>query len=95
MLTPIEILKTLVAIPSVSSMTNKPVIDAITDLLEPHGWHVERFPHTAQDGLDEGEPGCDSVHASLPISAGQVDLLFVCHTDTVPYQKWMERRLPS
>lgn len=85
----IDILRTLVAIPSVSSLSNAALLDAITQLLEPRGWHVERYPYTAQDGLTKANLVAipSRFFATLP----EVDLLFVCHTDTVPYRSgWSE-----
>jgi len=53
MRSPVEILRTLVAIPSVSSLSNAPLLDAIQALLEPSGWCVQRFPYVAADGREK------------------------------------------
>jgi len=84
MQTATEILRTLVAIPSVSALNNTPLLDAIANLLEPHGWHTQRFPYIAADGTAKANMLAIPAHFldSLPA----VDLLFVCHTDTVPYR---------
>jgi len=47
-----EILKELVAIPSVSNVSNIPLLDAIAAILEPAGWWIRRFPYKATDGLE-------------------------------------------
>ncbi len=79
-----EILRTLVAIESVSSLSNAPLLDEIQSLLEPHGWFIQRFPYIAADGLEKANllaiPG--RFKDALPA----VELLFVCHTDTVPFR---------
>jgi acetylornithine deacetylase len=81
----IDILKQLVAIPSVSSLTNLPMLDTIEDLLTPHGWNVIRSTYISSDGLEKGNLIAipERFGEQLPI----VDLLFVCHTDTVPYRE--------
>lgn len=89
MLSAIEILKNLVAIPSVSSLTNVPLLDAIGALLAPHGWFVERLPYVCSDGLEKANllATPEQFRGVLP----SVDLMFVCHTDTVPYrQGWTD-----
>jgi acetylornithine deacetylase len=81
--TAIEILRALVAIPSRSALSNVPVIDYAAKLLEAHGWHTERQAYTAPDGAaKENLIALPARHrAALP----EVELAFVCHTDTVPY----------
>ena len=84
-----EILRTLVAIPSVSSVSNGPLLDAIEAFLEPRGWYTQRLSYIAADGLEK---------ANLLVVPHQfrdrlpaVELLFVCHTDTVPFRgEWAE-----
>ena len=85
MLATSEILRTLVGIESVSSLSNDPVLDAIQQLLEPHGWYVQRFAYIAADGLEKANliATPNQFKDSLP----NVELLFVCHTDTVPFRR--------
>ncbi len=79
-----EILRTLVAIPSVSSTTNLPLLDAVEEILAPRDWLTQRLPYIAADGIEKANmlafPG--RFQSALP----EVELLFVCHTDTVPFQ---------
>lgn len=84
MLTATEILRALVAIPSVSSLSNIPMLDTIEALLESAGWSTQRFPYIASNGIEKANMIAipRQFHDVLP----QVDLLFVCHTDTVPFQ---------
>lgn len=80
----VDILRTLVSIPSVSSLSNAPLLDAIESLLVPHGWHTERFSYVAADSIEKFNLVAipERFRAKLP----NVDILFVCHTDTVPYK---------
>jgi acetylornithine deacetylase len=79
-----EILKELVAIPSVSNVSNIPLLDAIAAILEPAGWWIRRFPYKATGGLEKAN--LLAVPQRFRNTLPDVDLLFVCHTDTVPYQ---------
>ena len=89
MLATTEILRTLVGIESVSSLSNVPVLDAIQSLLEPHGWFVQRFPYIAADGLEKAN--LLAIPGQLKDSLPDVELLFVCHTDTVPFRsEWAD-----
>lgn len=87
--TSVEILRTLVAIPSVSSQANGPLLDAIAQLLEPHGWQTQRHSYVAADGIEKANLVAfpERFCGGLP----NVELLFVCHTDTVPFKsQWEE-----
>jgi len=79
-----EILSTLVGIPSVTSMSNGPLLDAVEALLRPRGWVTQRLPYVASDGIEKANLLAvpRRFHDRLP----EVELLFVCHTDTVPYR---------
>ena len=79
-----EILRTLVAIPSVSSVSNGPLLDAIAELLEPRGWYTQRLPYIAADGLEKAN--MLAVPQRFRDLLPEVDLLFICHTDTVPFR---------
>jgi acetylornithine deacetylase len=79
-----EILRDLVAIPSVSALSNSPLLDYIAALLTHSGWVTQRLPFATTDGTEKANliavpPQFANV---LPV----VELLFVCHTDTVPFQ---------
>jgi acetylornithine deacetylase len=84
MLTVAEILCELVAVPSVSALSNLPLLDTITALLETHGWETRRFPFFADDGVEKAN--LLAVPRRFIDSLPNLDLLFVCHTDTVPYR---------
>ncbi len=84
-----EILRTLVAIPSVSSMSNTRLLDAVERTLAPQDWFMLRLPYVATDGIERANMLAlpRRFQGALP----EVELLFVCHTDTVPFQsQWTD-----
>ena len=82
----------LVAIPSVSSMSNQPVIDYVTRTLDPRLWSFDFY--TSQDAA-----GVDKTNlVAFTKNAGNktAELAFVCHTDTVPFlEDWPEAVHPA
>jgi acetylornithine deacetylase len=84
MLTAAEILRELVAIPSVSALSNLPLLDSVAALIERQGWETVRFPFVADDGV--AKANLLAVPRQFLGSLPNLDLLFVCHTDTVPYR---------
>ena len=89
MLTTVDILRSLVSIPSVSSLSNVPLLHAVSDLLKPCGWSVEWIPYTAADGVQKAN--LLALPTRFRDALPEIDLLFVCHTDTVPYRgSWAE-----
>lgn len=89
----IEILSDLIRIPSVSKLSNRPIMDYVRRTLEPTGWKFrEQLYHDANDiqkiNLIAAPPGAD-------IAARAVDFALVCHTDTVPYaDSWIDATNP-
>jgi acetylornithine deacetylase len=81
-----EILLDLVAIPSVSPMSNAPVIEYAERFLE--GWRVRRYPYRDAAGVEK-------INVVATTGPGVAELAFVCHTDTVPYdEQWAEAVRP-
>jgi acetylornithine deacetylase len=84
-----EILRQLVAIPSVSSLSNRPIVECVQRFFEPLGWHHRLLRYEDAAGIEKlnliVSPHLlseDTIHAELAI---------VCHTDTVPYSTaWQE-----
>ena len=77
-----EILRELVAIPSVSFMSNRPVIEVAARLLAENGWVSRLLPYQDAKGVEKVN--------LLARPAGQaggedIEFAFVCHTDTVPF----------
>lgn len=77
----VDILRELVAIPSMSAMSNRPVIDAALWTLEKAGWAAREFPYRDANGVEK----VNVIASPAPQAPTEVDLAFVCHTDTVPF----------
>ncbi len=104
MRTAADILRDLVAIPSVSSLSNVPVVNYAVSLLD--GWIVHRYPYTDPAGAAKLnvvaythpnsllKKGTDqSVPGRKPLISqpAPAGLALVCHTDTVPFDPdWLE-----
>ena len=81
----------LVSIPSVSSMSNQPVIDYVTSCLPARFWQLQ--PHSYRDSV--GIAKTNLVAFTRNADENRAELAFVCHTDTVPYQPdWEEAVKP-
>jgi acetylornithine deacetylase len=76
------ILRELVGIPSVSSMSNRPVIEAAVRILEASGWTARQFPYRDTNGVEKINV---IARPSQQGESAHADLAFVCHTDTVPF----------
>lgn len=83
-LNPQAILADLVRIPSVSSMSNRPVIEFARRMLQPRGWHFRELPYDDAHGVEK--VNLLAVPPTQNPDNFSVDLAFVCHTDTVPYR---------
>ncbi len=82
-----DILLDLVAIPSVSPMSNAPVIEYARKHLA--GWKVKLYPYRDAAGVEK-------INLVAVTKPGVVELAFVCHTDTVPYDPaWTEAVRPA
>ena len=76
-------LNALIRIPSVSSQSNKPVIEYAMATLDQAGWHSREFKY--RDAAGEEKVNLLAAPYSQSLSARDVALAFVCHTDTVPH----------
>jgi len=82
-----NILLDLVAIPSVSPLSNRPVIDYAEKHLA--GWKIKRYPYRDAAGVEK-------INLIATTKPGIAGLAFVCHTDTVPYDpEWAEAVHPA
>ena len=84
----VDILTDLVAIPSVSSMSNRPVIDYALRTLDPRRWKTRLHPYSDAAGVAK---------FNLVARTGRepAELALVCHTDTVPFASdWKEAVSP-
>ena len=82
-----DLLLDLVAIPSVSPMSNAPVIDYARKRLA--GWKIKLYPYRDAAGVEK-------INLVATTKPGIAELAFVCHTDTVPYDPaWAEAVHPA
>jgi len=81
-----DILLDLVSIPSVSPMSNAPVIEYARRHLA--GWKVKLYPYRDAAGVEK-------INLVATTKPGVAELAFVCHTDTVPHDRaWTEAVRP-
>lgn len=78
-----ELLLELVRIPSVSSLSNRPLMEFIKGVLQPGGWNIRELPYRDAEGQEK--LNMIATPAGQPVDNFSVDFAFVCHTDTVPY----------
>jgi acetylornithine deacetylase len=85
----VDYLLDLVAIPSVSSMSNRPVIDYVLGQLDPNAWSTKLYAYRDAAGLEK-------VNLVATTGTRRAELLLVCHTDTVPFDSaWPEAVRPK
>ena len=81
-----EILRELVAIPTPSSVSNLPLLHWVAAFLEQRGWRVEFLPYEDEFGVAKANLIAWPTTLSGELDRNsELDLAFVCHTDTVPY----------
>ena len=77
-----EILRTLVAFPTPSAMTNVPLIEWVREFVTVRGWRVSLQHYTDEKGIAKA----NSIARPTGSNDGsRIALAFVCHTDTVPF----------
>jgi acetylornithine deacetylase len=82
-ISPVTILRELVAIPTVSSQSNRALVEWLQKFFESLGWHNRVFSYTDAEGNEK----LNLIVSPSPLEEGtvQAELAIVCHTDTVPY----------
>src|ERR1700759_2316161 len=94
MTTVVDHLSNLIRIPSVSALSNRPVTDYAASVLTAQQWTMRESLYIDVAGIEKinliaTPPGQDATEH-------EVDLAFLCHTDTVPYSKsWLQALQPS
>ncbi len=82
-----EILMDLVAIPSVSTVSNEAVVEYALRFFDRGMWRTVRHRYRDPAGVEK----VNLVATTRGWKAGEAELALVCHTDTVPYQgDWKE-----
>jgi acetylornithine deacetylase len=76
-----DILRELVAIPTQSSVTNILLLQWVAAYLEPLGWQIEWLRYIDDAGIEKA----NMIARPKGLFNSQIDLAFLCHTDTVPY----------
>lgn len=79
----VEQLLNLVRIPSVSSLSNRPIIDYATSILHAAQWQTRL--QTYRDATGTEKANLIAAPSGQNLDNPSVDLAFMCHTDTVPY----------
>lgn len=88
----VEILRKLVAIPSVSSLSNRAVMEVARGYLDANYWTLREYPHRDASGTEK----INLVAVTTGSRASEVELALVCHTDTVPFDPaWKEAVHPA
>jgi acetylornithine deacetylase len=91
--TVVEHLLELIRLPSVSSVSNRRVVEYATEVLHGAGWKTFAQKYVDEKGVEKinliAAPFVEDPEQSA------VELAFVCHTDTVPYaQDWAQAVYP-
>lgn len=79
----VELLSDMVRIPSPSAVSNRPVVEYAAEALRGAGWLARAFPYIDPAGVEK----VNLIAAAPGQSPDEpdADLVFMCHTDTVPY----------
>jgi acetylornithine deacetylase len=87
-----ELLIDLIRIPSVSALSNVPVIDYIAGTLDPKIWRMRHSSYCDTAGI----PKQNLLATMNPNWDQPIELALVCHTDTVPYsENWEQAVSPA
>jgi acetylornithine deacetylase len=88
-----EILLDLIGIPSVSSGSNRAMIEHARDRLQASDWQIRTFAYADPKGIEKVNLVATPKQQS---QTDAVELALVCHTDTVPYpDDWAEAVNPK
>ncbi|HEX4036729.1 MAG TPA: acetylornithine deacetylase [Acidobacteriaceae bacterium] len=79
----VELLSDLVRIPSPSAVSNRAVVDYAVRILDDLGWTARELPYRDPCGVEK--VNCIAAPPGQDASTPDADLVFMCHTDTVPY----------
>jgi acetylornithine deacetylase len=83
LISPAALLRELVAIPTVSSQSNRTLVEWLQRFFERLGWHERVFSYIDSEGNEK----LNLIVSPQPLEEDtvQAELAIVCHTDTVPY----------
>src|SRR5271170_5383362 len=83
MTTAVDHLLELIRLPSVSSLSNRPVIEYAENVLHAKGWGTRRLMY--KDSSGEEKINLIAAPPNQNVADRDVDLALFCHTDTVPF----------
>jgi acetylornithine deacetylase len=83
MMTAVEHLENLIRIPSVSSLSNRPIAEYAVRVLQEAHWGTRLMTHLDAAGLEK--VNLIAAPHGQDLEDPEADLVFMCHTDTVPY----------
>ncbi len=76
----VQLTEKFISIPTVTSLTNMPIIELVQEMLEAANWEIERTDYTDRHGVLKG-------NIVAKIGPGEGGLAFCSHVDTVPGQE--------
>ncbi|WP_035347983.1 acetylornithine deacetylase [Edaphobacter aggregans] len=82
-MTVVEHLENLIRIPSVSSLSNRSIVEYAARVLEEAHWGTRLMTHVDATGLEK--VNLIAAPRGQAPEDPEADLVFMCHTDTVPY----------
>jgi acetylornithine deacetylase len=92
--TVVDHLTNLIRTPSVSALSNRPVIEYASSILTSLGWSLREFVYADDSGTEK--VNLIAAPPGQTVTDRTVDLAFLCHTDTVPYSKeWSQALRPE
>lgn len=90
----VDHLSHLIRVPSVSAVSNRPITDYAASVLSAHGWTTREAHYI--DGAGIEKVNLIAAPPEQNVAKRDVDLVFLCHTDTVPYSNdWLGALEPS
>src|SRR5664279_3801703 len=88
-----EHLASLIEIPSVSSMSNRDVIDYAKEILQDAEWNLSENTYSDANGVEK--INLLAAPKGQDVEDPDADLAFFCHTDTVPFAtNWEDALVP-
>jgi acetylornithine deacetylase len=86
-------LSELIRIPSPSAASNRPLVDYASAFLRGLGWSTRDLPYRDAAGVEK--VNLIAAPPAQDVNARDVDLVFMCHTDTVPFASdWQDALKP-
>lgn len=89
----VDHLSNLIRIPSNSAVSNRPVVEYAAEVLYAAGWTTRGIPY--RDPVNIEKVNLLAAPPGQSLADREADLVFMCHTDTVPYaHDWVDALSP-